>query len=172
MNNLQNDEANSNTEFKIMDAHTADWAISKILEERQRRDLFIDVAKGKIELLNQQIDEAKTKCDTETSYLLCKLDEYMDIAPCKKLKASYRLELPSGKLVRKLAKSEFVKDDDKLLKYIESHHPDFIKCKKSVDWSEYKKTLTIQGEFAIDDNTGEIVDGISIVERPAEFDVL
>ena len=40
-------------EFEIADASTADWAISKIAEERKRTQYFVDVAKKEIENLEK-----------------------------------------------------------------------------------------------------------------------
>lgn len=165
-------EEQAAAEFEITSAGQADWAVGKILEERQRRDIFISAAEEKIERLKLQIDEAKRKCEFETSFLLCKLDAYMDTVPYKKLKASCRLELPSGKLVRTLPKIEYCRNDEALIEFLKRHHPEYVKTTESPDWSKFKKSLSVQGESVIIAGTGEVVDCITAQEKPATFDVI
>lgn len=136
----------------------ADWAIEKIKEERERRDLFISVAEKKIAQLEEQIQNQKELCDNKTGYLLSQLDAYLDTAPSKKTKTQISIELPAGKVVRKLERTDFSKNEPNLLKYLEKEFPDMISWTPKIKWSEFKKLLQISGESVIRTDTGEIID--------------
>ena len=56
----------------------ADWAIEKIKECRERRDLYIAAAESRIAQLKDQIERSKEDCDSQTSYLMGALDSYLD----------------------------------------------------------------------------------------------
>src|SRR5574344_1812178 len=87
-------------EFEIADASTADWAISKIADERKRKDYFVECA-------NKEMEE---KCERATSYLSGCLGKYLerDEVPKKKTATQESITLPAGKIIKKLPKTEYV----------------------------------------------------------------
>ena len=159
-------------DFCIDNADKANWAIEKIKEERERLSLFEQVAKNKIGELEQQIIDQKEKCNQRTANLLEKLNIYLDTVPFKKSKTQYAFELPAGKLVRKLSKRDFQKDDDSLLKYLSENAPEYLKNEPKPMWGEFKKCLSIVGDQVIRIDTGEMIDCITVVEKPGTFDVM
>ena len=171
------DEENVADEYQIDNASEADWAIEKILEERHRRDCFIETAKEKIEKLKAQIDRETKRCDNATSFLSMKLANYLENSdvPTKKTKTQESLNLPAGKVVIKFPKSKIVmarngndvsksKEDSAFVKEIESIDDKYIKTTKSVDWAKLKKDLTMDEESGIVmlKDTGECVDALGI----------
>lgn len=156
-------------EFFIENADTANWAISKIKEERARRDLFIEAANAQIDRLKSQIADEKEKCNNRTAFLLLKLDLFLDDAPARETKTQLSLDLPAGKLVRKLSKTKFVRDDDKLIESLKDS--EYVERKPSIKWGELKKDLTVLDGIVMRKSTGEILDGITVEELPSEFDV-
>lgn len=78
---------------------------------------------------------------------------------------TYRAQQPealvNGKEITK------AKDDPSLVSFVKANNPEFIK--EEVQWGEYKKTLTNNNGVYIDSN-GQVVDVISLVEKPAKFD--
>lgn len=158
--------------FAIDNECKADWAIERIKEERQRLELFEQAARSRIEELEQKILLQKEKCDQRTAILLEALNAYLDTAPAKKTKTQYSLELPSGKLVRKLSKTDYQKDDKKLLMYLGENAPEYVKMKPEALWGEFKKYLTIVDGQVMRTDTGEILDCVSVIEKPSTFDIL
>jgi len=80
-------------------------------------------------------------------------------------------KLPSGTLRRKYPKSEFKRDDDALVKWLkERNMKDYIKVKETADWANLKKSINVIGNKAVDEN-GELVEGITVVDRPPVFEV-
>ena len=160
-------------EFEIADASTADWAISKIAEERKRTQYFVDVAKKEIENLEKQIKDMEEKCERSVQYLSGCLGKYLerDDVPTKKTKTQESITLPAGKIIKKFAKTEFKmpngksvtnsKGDEKLVKEVADINDKFIKTKQEVDWSSLKKHLDVDDEGnVIYKDTGEFLESI------------
>ena len=156
-------------EFSIDNADMANWAVEKIKEERARRDLFIEAAQSHIERLQQQIKDMSDKCNQRTGFLLIKLDEYLESVPAKETKTQKSLELPAGKLVRKLPIMDYVRDDKKLIESLKD--TGFVEMKPNLKWADLKKDLVVNDGIIMCGSTGEILDGITVEERPAIFDV-
>ena len=160
-------------EFEIADASTADWAISKIAEERKRTKYFVDVAKQEIENLKKQIKEMEEKCDRSVQYLSGCLGKYLerDEVPTKKTTTQESVTLPAGKIVKKFAKTEFKmqngksvtesKSDAELVKEVADINYEFIKTKQEVDWANLKKHLDVDDDGnVIYKDTGEFLESI------------
>lgn len=160
-------------EFEIADASTADWAISKIAEERKRTQYFVDVAKKEIENLEKQIKDMEDKCERSVQYLSGCLGKYLerDDVPTKKTTTQESITLPAGKIIKKFAKTEFKmpngksvtnsKGDAKLVKEVADINDEFIKTKQEVDWASLKKHLDVDDDGnVIYKDTGEFLESI------------
>lgn len=158
-------------EFKINDSRTADWAMEKIKEARKCRDFFKETAEQKIAELKQKIEEAEKKCESRTAYLLGQLNQTQGLFPSRKTKTREVVELPAGKLVWKHAKQEFERDEEKLLPYLKENAPEYVEYVPKIKWGELKKDLIIESGIPVRKNTGEIPEGIRIIEKPESFDI-
>ena len=47
---------------------------------------------------------------------------------------------------------------------------EYIKVKESPDWANLKKTIQVVDNKVVDEN-GEVVEGITVVDRPPTFEV-
>ena len=164
-------------EFEIKDASTADWAISKIADERKRKDYFVECAKKEIERLQTQIKEIEEKCERTTSYLSGCLGKYLELdeVPKKTTKTQESVTLPAGKIIKKLPRIEYVmsggedvtkhKSDDEFIKEIKGLDKKLIKTVKEVDWATLKKNITSdeEGNVMLKD-TGEYIESLSARE--------
>ena len=171
-------------EFQIKDAKTADWAIGKIAEERKRRDFFVDCAKAEIEKLKQQIEDAERKCENATNYLSGKLGQFLELeeVPKKKTTTQWLVQLPAGKIIKKLAKKEYImadggavtsaKSNEAFLAEVKEIDPAFIKTKEEVDWSALKKKLTMDedGGVLLKD-TGEYIESLTTQETLPSIEI-
>lgn len=161
-------------EFAIENAQTADWAISKIAEERKRKDYFVNCAKAEIERLNNQIKDAESKCERATNFLTSCLGRYLERedVPTKETKTQISIKLPAGQIIKKLPKTEYTmadgsavtksKDFEAFVKEVKAIDKNMIKTKEEVDWASFKKTLATDddgGVFVKD--TGEYIETLS-----------
>lgn len=171
------DKENIVEEYEIKNASEADWAIEKIIEERHRRDCFIETAKAKIDKLKAQIEQETKRCDYATNFLTTKLAHYVEHSdvPTKKTKTQESLNLPSGKVIIKFPKAKIVmakdgadvskaKENKDFVKEVEGIDAKYIKTVKSVDWAKLKKDLTINEESGIITltDTGECFDTLGV----------
>ena len=171
-------------EFEIKDASTADWAISKIADERKRRDYFIECANKEIEKLKAQIKEMEDKCERTTSYLSGCLGKYLerDEVPKKKTATQESITLPAGKIIKKLPKIEHImssgeavtkhKNDDNFIKEIKGLDKKLIKTIKEVDWATLKKNITnTEDGIVVYKETGDIIESLSTRETLPSIEV-
>lgn len=160
--------------FTITDDKLADWAVRKIKEEEAERDRLISIANDQIAELNLRISQLESQCNNKTSFLKSHLQQYFTTVPHKETKTQESYKLLSGSLVMKKSGIKIIHDDDKLLAYLEANDgADYIKTKKSIDWAEFKKNLTISDGKIVDTELGTIIDPsiCSIEDVPASFDI-
>ena len=161
--------------FKIENDKTADWAITQIHEAELERDRLIALAEDQIKDLTDRIKEFETKCENDTKFLKSCLAMYFETVKSKETKTQKSYKLVSGTLVFKKPSAKINHNDDELLKYLEeSEGEDYIKIKKTVDWAEFKKNLTItdSGEI-VDTELGTIIpkEVCSIEDVPGSFTI-
>ena len=161
-------------EFEIKTAQQADWAISKIAEERARAEFFINCAKEEKARLDTQIKYAEKKLENATSFLTSKLGQFLENeeVPKKKTKTQISVTLPAGKIVKKLPKTEFImqcgedvtkhKSDEDFIKEIKEIDESFIKQTEEVMWGDLKKKLAVDDDGGVYvKDTGEYIESIT-----------
>ena len=156
--------------FVIDTPEKANWAVCKIKDARNRRDLFNIAAESKIARMNERIRENEERCENETAFLLSALSIYIDMVPAKKTKTQKSFILPDGKLKKKFASSVFKADEAKLTEYLKDDE-EYIKTIKKPLWAEFKKILKAVDGNVVRTDTGEIVEGVVIEEKPESFDI-
>lgn len=160
--------------FKIENDKTAEWALTQIQEAETERDRLIAIAEEKIKDLTDKIEELNSHCEDETKYLRSCLAMYFETVKSKETKTQKSYKLLSGTLIFKKPSVKIVHDDEKLLEYLEENDgKDYIKIKKSVDWAEFKKTLTIEDGKIIDTELGTVIPAkvCDLEEVPASFNI-
>lgn len=101
-----------------------------------------------------------------------KIAEYFETVPHKTTKTKHSYRLLSGTLVKKIGGRTMKQDDDALLAYLKaSDNEDMIQTTEKPKWGEFKKRLEIVGGQIVDKTTGELVEGVQIIEKPDTFTV-
>lgn len=158
--------------WRITDDGCADWACRKIAEEKTELDRITALGESQIEKIQQRIDAAQRRYENGTRFLTGKLAEYFETVPHKTTKTKHSYRLLSGTLVKKLGGSTMKQDDDTLLAYLKaSGNEDMIQNTEKPKWGEFKKRLEIVGGQIVDKTTGELVEGVQIIEKPDTFTV-
>lgn len=104
--------------------------------------------------------------------VIAELAEYFETVPHKTTKTKHSYRLLSGTLVKKIGGSTMKQDDDTLLAYLKaSGNEDMIQNTEKPKWGEFKKRLEIVGGQIVDKTTGELVEGVQIIEKPDTFTV-
>ena len=165
------DEEQQNQRWRIADDGCAAWALKEIKLEKDERDRIVALAEQEIARLKDQIERADRRYDQNTSFLTSMLAEFFETVPHKKTKTgteSYRLL--NGQLVKKPATIKLQPDDEKLVTWLRAAgREDLIKVETKAMWGELKKQIEMVGTVAMMPDTGEIIEGIDVVEVPPAF---
>lgn len=159
--------------WRVDSPAAAEWALSRIAEERSNAARIMEAAEGMIEYYERQIAKAKEDLAGRESFWLGKLRVWFEDQPKRELKASWAVDLPSGKLsLSKYGKFEFKRDNAALTKWLMANAGEFIVIKPEPDWTELKKHIspTLSGAVCLT-ATGEVIDGISFVETEPQLQV-
>ena len=151
--------------FQITDDSSAEWAVRKIKEAQS------DTAKWQTHFADQ-LARIKKANDATVEYMTQLLAAYFATVPHKDSKTMSKYELPSATLVRKQQQPEYTRDDAALLAYFDaSDRAAFIKIIRAPDWEGYKKIIDVRNGNVVDTETGEIVKGVTVTQRPDKFAV-
>ena len=157
--------------FRIDNDQKAEWALAKIREEQAEAMRIMNVCKSMILHYEEQMKKAEEGLEKKTAYLKGQLEQYFDSVEKRRTKTQEVYKLPSGTLRRKYPKPEFKRDEDKLVAWLKEHNiNDYIKVKETADWANLKKAIQVVGDKVVDEN-GEVVEGITVVDRPPVFEV-
>lgn len=168
----QEDQDGIFRDWRIADDGCADWAVSKIAAERAELDRIKALAKEQIDRIKMKVEAAEKRCEKGTAFLTSKLAQYFETVEHKKTKTQHTYRLLSGRLVKKLGGTALKQDEQKLLEYLKaSGQTELIKTEESPRWGDFKKHLQVEGGQVIDTTTGEIVECVSIEEKPDVFTV-
>ena len=157
--------------FRIDNDEKAEWALAKLREEQAEAQRIMNVCRSMIMHYEEQMKKAEEDFEKKTAYLRSQLEQYFDSVEKRRTKTQEVYKLPSGILRRKYPKPEFKRDEDKLLQWLKDRQmSEYIKIKESPDWANLKKAIQVVGNKAVDEN-GEVVEGITVVDRPPVFEV-
>lgn len=156
-------------EFRITDQGGAIWAMRKMRSINTRLADVKLTATAEISRIREWAQAEEEKADRERAFFEYLLKDYAEQLRIEDPKFK-TLKLPHGKLAFRKQSPEFIRDNDKLLAWVKSNRPEYVRIKEEPDWSSLKKEVAVAGEQAVDAN-GEIIDGVTVVERPDKFSV-
>ena len=158
-------QATYQEEFTISDDQTADWAIRKIKEADAEYERLKAWYEAQLQLIDRKHAET-------VDFFTAKLAPYLAIAPAKDTKTTRKYSLASGDLVLTKAKEDFeAADPEALLGWCQVNAPELVRVTMKPAWSDIKKRLQATEIGIADTETGMIVEGVAIVEKPESFSV-
>ena len=166
----QEDNDNELKRWKVTNDKEAEWVIekaeAKLVEVRRFRmaieNKIMDL-KDKLERLD---NEEQSTIEWRNSFLL-EYFESVDDKFKKKTKTLEKYRLPSGEIVKKFPAPEYKRNEVKLLEWVKGNKLDgFIEVKETVKWAELKKGTIQVGNNVVLEETGEVVEGVELIERP------
>ena len=188
VNQVLDEMDEENKDFVIDTDEKAEWAIKKIAEERAETQRIISVCQSAIKRYIDTIKKTEDALESKTVYLTFQLQRYMGTVKAKESKTQKTYKLPSGTLKIKKQGPEFKRDEGKLTEFLmKNKYTDYIETQFKPKWAEFKKTIDIQRDPIIDEETGVLIDytpyyvvdangkrveGIEVVEREDKFEVV
>jgi hypothetical protein len=155
--------------FRITDKAQANWALKKLKKRYQTREENKKLMDEEIEKIKSWYEEEDKKIQRNIDFFTGLLEEYHRslYAQDPSIKT---ISLPYGKTKIRDIGEEYVYDDDALVKWLLKNAPEYIEMEPKIKKAELKKKLKEHNGKAVLD-TGEVVDGIALVERPPKFSV-
>lgn len=142
--------------FRVHDDQGAEWALLKIKEAKA------ELAKWEL-FYGQKLEAIRKETQNTIDYMTFLLQQYFDTQERRVTKTGIeKYSLPSGDLIRKPAGIDYQRNEEQLLAWCEEHLPAAVKVKRSAGWAEVKDHIK---------NSGEIPDGVTIVETDPVFQV-
>lgn len=164
------DETFENEGFVIDNDVKAEWALKKIAEEKEESQRYINICDSMITEYTIKKLQASEKLKSKTSYLISQLQKYFESVPHKSSKTQETYKLPSGTLKKKLPTFEYERDEKVLGEFLKNNgFVDDYEVVIKPKWNELKKAIKIQGDKVVSAETGEIIEGITVQEKPATF---
>jgi len=166
------DENAPKPEFTIDNDKLAEWALKKIREEKEEFERIKALAEEIIAEANFKIEQARKRYEANNAFLTGKLAEYFEKVPKKATKTQETYRLLSGTLIRKFTTVKPTPDKEKLTQWLKANgYTEYIKTIEEPIWGEFKKLISTEGNIPIIKDTGEIVEGVTLVETPPEFKI-
>jgi hypothetical protein len=163
--------------FVIDNDQKANWALRKIRHLKNKKNKNEEFAETEIEAIQKEIEKVNSWLESENSslnndieYLEMKLKYYaLDLKDDNPELKTHKL--PFGQLQFRKQRKKWEYEDDKLLEFAEKNLKDAIKVKKRVDKRKLKQKIKVVGDKAVVADTGEVIDGIRVIERGEKFKV-
>jgi hypothetical protein len=163
--------------FVVDDDNKATWCLRKIRHFKSKQDKNRELAEKQINEIKKEIKEVEDWLDDENS----KLDNSIEFMESKLYSYAKQLreedpelkthKLPFGQLQFRSQRPKWKYDNEKLLDFAEKNYRDLIKVKKSVDKRKLKSQAKITGGKVIIEKTGEVIEGVEVIERGEKFKV-
>ena len=150
--------------FTVTDDRKAEWCMQKIREAKADKEYWKA-------FYDAQYKSVAETADATISQMEALLEDYFKTVPHKKTATQENYALPSGKLVIKKQEPEFERRDDEIIEWLKANgRTDLVKVSETLNWAGLKKATTVVGENIADEN-GEIIPGVTVIQRPAAFKV-
>jgi len=157
--------------FKIEDINAANWALRKISAAQAAIRERETLARAEVERVQQWLASETDKLKGDIEFFENLLHEYHQQELIKDKKAK-TIKLPHGTLKMRAQQPQYHRDPDVIREWAEANKPDvLIPQLPKLDWARLKKTVKPVGGKAIDAGTGEVIPGITVIDRPPKFSV-
>jgi len=154
--------------FVVDNDQKANWALQKIGQLRSKIEKNKQLAEDELFRINTWLEEVNKPLENSISYFTSLLEEYHKTAhPDEKT-----IKLPYGTMCIRKQQPQFKRDDELLLKWLDNvGKEEYIKVKRSPLWGELKKICKVAGNKLVDIDTGEVVEGVEVIEREPRFSI-
>ena len=160
-NHLRNQKSEP---FRVKDEKTADWALRKIREHEAHIAQVEEFAEAQVDEILAWAESATKSARDSIQYLSGLLEAYHRqlFAENPTLKT---IKLPAGEIQLRQQQPQYNRDNDRLLDWLKANdRPGLIRIKMEPDWAKVKQAFTVNNGRLIDPETGEVVDGVDVVE--------
>ena len=160
-----------NEAFKVTNEGQANWALRKIKQLQEEKKKNEQIAEDEINKIKSWLDHVNKDADDSIEYFKSLLAEYAmkQRENDPKFKS---IKLPNGRIRFVKQRPKWVYDDKLLLKSLkEQDAEELIRVKEEPNKAAIKKLFVVQNGKLINPGTGEVIEGVEVVERGEKFEV-
>lgn len=151
----------------------AEWAARRVRDTEKEWERLDMAAREMIRYYEDRRLDMRLEYEAKTDHLSHQLESYFETVPRKATKTQETYALPGYKLKRKRQQPTFTRDNDKLLSWARDAIGSgiLVRVKEEPAWDMIKASCIVEGEALVFEETGEIVPGVRVVERPPVFTI-
>lgn len=157
-------------QFKIENDEQANWVLRKIARIDEQLEDSRETAKREIEKIKAWLEHTEKQLNNEREYFEHLLKEYafkMGLHEQRKRSKA----LPNGRFRFKKQQPIWEIKPSVVEELEQRGYVHLIRIKKEPDKSKIKKAFEFQGGKVFDPETGETIEGITVIEREFKFEV-
>jgi phage host-nuclease inhibitor protein Gam len=156
--------------FVIDTKEKAVWALRKLAKIRREMEENQSIAEKEIERIKAWLEDVNGSLQKDAEFFESLLQAYHRKVLEENPK-SKTIKLPHGTLKARIQEPDYIRDEEMLLAWAKENRPEAVKVKESVDWSSLKKTIVSTANGVAIDENGQVVEGVTVVERGIKFSV-
>ncbi|WP_206921856.1 host-nuclease inhibitor Gam family protein [Alicyclobacillus suci] len=161
--------------FRVTDKMSANWCLRKLQALQAKANEVNELAKAEIERITSWRDKELEQVNKHVEFFQGLLTEWHMQQYEADPKVNKSIKLPYGTLKSRTTKHQPSKlDEAALLEHVKATDEAFVKVIETVEWGEYKKTLSVievNGQLAVVDANGELVPGVAVKVGGTTFSV-
>lgn len=169
LNNYLNEKEEG---WKVEDEASADWALRKIKEHENEIKRINEFAEQEISKIESWANKEVDRHEKDIDFFQSKLAEYaMELR--EKDDKFKSLKLPNGRVRFRKRQPQWKYDDKTLIQSLkQAGMTDYIKVTEKPARNDIKKVLEVIDGKAINPETGEVVEGIEVIDRGERVEVI
>ena len=161
-------EEEAKKRFRIESTEQANWAFRKLRAINVKSNEIKELAAAE----RQRIDEWEKKelsvLENSTEFFEGLLAEYF--IKQRELDPKFKLSTPYGRVSSRKQQPKWNYEDEKVLNWLKENDKELIRVKYEPDKREIKKKYEVVGNTVVTED-GEIVEGITVEERPDSINI-
>ena len=154
--------------FRIDNLEAANWAFRKLAAIERKRKEIQELANKEIERIKEWQEREERSLDNSKEYFEGLLTEYF--AREREKDPKFKISTPYGKVSARKQQPKWHYDEAKLIEWLKENNKDLLRVKYEPDKNEIKRVYKVVGTNVVTDD-GEIVEGITIEERPEKITI-
>lgn len=156
--------------YKITSLDSCNWAFRKLATIKVQEEEINELAKNEIERINAWKEDELKKTEDSKAFFEGLLTEYF--IEQKQVDPKFKISTPHGKVTSRKQQPKYEYDVEKFIAWAEANeHAELVRIKKEVDKTATKKTFEINGNQLVDEETGLIVDGVTVLKREDSINI-
>ena len=154
--------------FKIDNLEAANWAFRKLAAIERKKKEVQELAQKEIERIKTWEQQEISSLNNSKEFFEGLLTEYF--AREREKDPKFKISTPYGKVSARKQQPKWHYDDEKLVNWLLENDKELVRVKYEPDKNGIKKKYKIIGENVVTED-GEIVEGITIEERPEKVTI-